>query len=76
MKERDEYRCVKCGKSGMLEVDHIEPMHKGGETWNPSNLQTLCQGCHIAKTRREQPDNRKLPPEPWARLVAELLESA
>lgn len=34
------------------EVDHITPKAEGG-TDDPSNLQTLCNTCHKAKTARE-----------------------
>ena len=47
---RDGFRCVTCGKAGRLEVDHIDP---DGDHWDPDNLQTLCRGCHIDKTRRD-----------------------
>ena len=35
-----------------LEVDHITPVHLGGET-EPVNLQTLCKKCHSKKTAKE-----------------------
>ena len=50
---RDGYRCRTCGRAGRLEVDHITPISKGGDPWNPANLQSLCRGCHLDKTRRE-----------------------
>ena len=52
--ERDAYRCVKCGRPGRLEVDHKHPLHLGGDPWRLDGLQTLCRGCHLAKTRRER----------------------
>ena len=51
---RDDYRCRKCGKAGRLECDHIKPIEQGGEVYNTNNLQTLCRGCHIEKTRNER----------------------
>ena len=51
--DRDGWRCLKCGKPGR-EVDHIKPLKWGGEMFDPANCQTLCRGCHIAKTRSEQ----------------------
>ena len=67
--DRDGYRCKACGKAGKLEVDHVVPMWQGGEKWDPANLQTLCVGCHIAKTRGEfsRPDPAR---EKWRRLIA------
>ena len=38
---------------GRLQVDHVVSEHAGGSTWDESNLQALCRGCHIAKTSRE-----------------------
>ena len=67
---RDNFRCVLCQTPGRLEVDHIIPKAKGG-TDNLTNLQTLCRGCHIQKTRTE----RGYPPRyksGWKQLVEEL----
>lgn len=50
--ERDSYRCRSCGRWGG-EVDHVVPLAAGGAEYDPANLQTLCSGCHIRKTRRE-----------------------
>ena len=50
---RDGYRCRTCGRAGRLEVDHVTPISKGGDPWNPANLQSLCRGCHLDKTRGE-----------------------
>ncbi|MDE2901758.1 MAG: HNH endonuclease signature motif containing protein, partial [Chloroflexota bacterium] len=58
---RDGYKCRSCGRMGRLEVDHVRPLNKGGDAWDLGNLQTLCRGCHIAKTRREN----ERPPRSW-----------
>ena len=58
---RDHYRCRACGRAGRLEVDHILPLARGGDRWDPSGLQSLCRGCHVLKTAAE---NRRLPPDP------------
>lgn len=39
----------------MLEVDHIVPIGRGGDMYDPANLQTLCRKCHIRKHRRVRP---------------------
>ncbi len=50
--KRDNYTCQICGvKKGEgveLEVDHIIPISKGGET-RMDNLQTLCKRCNRGK---------------------------
>ena len=71
--ERHGYRCRSCGRAGRLECDHVIPLEAGGDPYDLSNLQALCRGCHIAKTRREGPPRRV--PEPvaaWHRLVEAL----
>ena len=52
---RDCFRCRSCGASPAtqpgvhLEVDHIIPWSKGGET-ELDNLQTLCSACNQGKS--------------------------
>ena len=48
---RDNYRCVKCGDTGDLEIDHIYPISKGGKS-DLDNLQTLCHNCNYQKGNR------------------------
>ena len=43
---RDEEMCVRCKAKHPLEVHHIIPYHQGGNFLEPSNLVTLCEGCH------------------------------
>ncbi len=48
--QRDHMKCVHCGRSPAndnvtLEVDHIVPVSKGGETVE-ENLQTYCNLCN------------------------------
>jgi hypothetical protein len=53
--QRDQFRCCACGASPsvtqgvLLQVDHINPWSKGGETVI-RNLQTLCSACNQGKT--------------------------
>lgn len=53
--KRDNFKCRKCGRSPandpsiILEVDHIKPWSKGGETIE-GNLQTLCNECNQGKS--------------------------
>ena len=46
--KRDNFRCVACGSSDNLEIDHIIPIVDGGRTI-PENLQTLCYKCNHGK---------------------------
>ena len=68
---RDGWRCVRCGRAGRLECDHVTPLHRGGDAYDPANLQTLCRSCHVAKTAGE---NERDDParDAWRKLVKEL----
>ena len=49
--KRDGFKCVKCGAAGdeaRLEIDHINPVSKGGPS-TEKNLQTLCFNCNRGK---------------------------
>ena len=73
---RDGYRCRKCGSAGRLECDHVISLDRGGDPYDPDNLQALCRGCHIEKTRRENAekfDARSPQAAIWRRGVEELL---
>ena len=41
--DRDGWRCAECSAYGN-ELDHIQPIDKGGAVWDLSNLQVLCRG--------------------------------
>lgn len=53
--KRDNFKCVLCGRtpatdpSILLEIDHIIPWSKGGQT-TIDNLQTLCSLCNNGKS--------------------------
>jgi 5-methylcytosine-specific restriction enzyme A len=51
---RDGGRCRRCRRAINLEVDHIVPICKGGET-EVSNLQTLCRRCNRRKWKKLTP---------------------
>lgn len=45
---RDGHRCVYCGATKRLEVDHVRPRkHQGTDT--PDNLVTACDSCNQEK---------------------------
>lgn len=47
-----EPTCRTC-KSPADMVDHITPLHEGGQALDPSNLQSLCNHCHAVKRGHE-----------------------
>lgn len=49
--ERDRRRCVRCGSTERLEVDHVISLARGGSS-EVENLQTLCLPCNRAKGAR------------------------
>lgn len=48
---RDGFKCLHCGTSESLSLDHIYPYSLGGSD-DPSNLQTLCRPCNSSKGAR------------------------
>ncbi len=46
VRERDQNRCVKCGKDDKLHLHHIKPYSKGGQHV-VDNLVLLCNECHV-----------------------------
>jgi 5-methylcytosine-specific restriction endonuclease McrA len=49
--DRDGRKCLRCGTSEYLQIDHIVPFSKGGTT-SRENLQTLCKSCNCRKGNR------------------------
>ncbi len=52
---RDGYRCVDCGGTDHLEVDHVVRVADGGTT-DERNLRTRCRSCHRIKTAADRRD--------------------
>lgn len=59
---RDNYRCVFCGSSCRLEVDHIIPWSAGGSD-DIDNLRTLCHWCNVDRSNFKVADDnfRRIP---------------
>lgn len=49
--ERDGHRCVRCGATEHLSLDHIHPQLYGGRH-TMDNLQVLCRSCNSSKGAR------------------------
>lgn len=49
--KRDAGRCVYCGSTDNLQLDHIIPFSKGGAT-TIENLQLLCRKCNLEKSNK------------------------
>ena len=69
MLDAANWRCRKCGKAGRLELDHVQPVSKGGKWWAESNTQILCRQCHFLKTGSENRLN-SAEIEAWEAIVA------
>jgi|SRR6476661_547218 len=58
--QRDDYTCAYCGqRGGVLEVDHIQPVSKGG-TNAYDNLTTACLKCNRRKRDKSAEEFRAL----------------
>jgi 5-methylcytosine-specific restriction endonuclease McrA len=48
---RDGWRCVYCGSTGRLTLDHVVPRSRGGDSvWE--NVVTSCAPCNLRKGNR------------------------
>lgn len=63
---RDGYKCVRCGSTEDLALDHIYPWSLGGPD-SGGNLQVLCRSCNSAKGARVEVVQRGLMPPREAR---------
>lgn len=52
--------CRACGADRRLQVDHITEVADGGALYDESNLQTLCEDCHDAKTEAAKALRKRL----------------
>ena len=62
---RDDYRCVDCGTTSDLTIDHVIPLARGGRN-HESNMATRCEPCNSAKADLPPPpkQKRKMPKRP------------
>jgi 5-methylcytosine-specific restriction endonuclease McrA len=72
---RDGHRCVYCGSTGRLTLDHVVPRSRGGDSvWE--NVVTSCAPCNLRKGNRtpEEVEMRLLvkPREPTPALFVTL----
>ncbi len=51
--ERDGWKCVACGATNKLEMDHAVALMNGGSN-AITNLYALCHTCHVEKTRMDR----------------------
>ena len=74
---RDNHRCVACGEvcdKGEADVHHLIPRSLGGSD-EPSNLVTLCDGCHGAHHPNLQASLSRRFIERWAMRLARWLDA-
>src|SRR5215472_10146634 len=73
---RDKYTCVECRKPyppAELDVHHLLPRSAGGPD-EPSNLITLCDGCHAARHPKLAGRLARRVMEKWAVRLARWLD--
>lgn len=45
--QRDDHQCVRCGATDCeVHAHHAQPVSKGGDIWDMTNIETLCVPCH------------------------------
>ena len=60
--KRDGHKCIMCGSTRRLEVDHIVPISDRGSVLDQDNCRTLCHQHHVevtAEWRRSKADERR-----------------
>jgi ATP-dependent DNA helicase RecQ len=73
---RDKFKCVECGKPcnrGEADIHHLLPRSAGGSD-EPSNLITLCDGCHAAHHPKLAAGLARRAIEQWAVRLARWLD--
>lgn len=68
---RDGYRCVQCGRSNDLSIDHRQPVAKGGSD-DDENLQVMCRECNGRKGDSEVAvPSKRAARKNWTRALRE-----
>lgn len=70
---RDGFRCMYCGTSSKLTIDHVIPVSKGGKN-NFDNCVTACQPCNNKKGNRTPREAHMfLRKQPYAPTISEFI---
>lgn len=54
---RDDFKCVFCGDTRLLQMDHIQPWSNLGAD-SPRNLRTLCGECNLGRSNKRSRDDK------------------
>jgi 5-methylcytosine-specific restriction endonuclease McrA len=73
--KRDGNRCLYCGSTKNLTIDHVLPRSRGGrDTWE--NLVTSCNHCNVSKgDRTPEEANMKLAQKPFRPVHITFIQS-
>jgi 5-methylcytosine-specific restriction endonuclease McrA len=74
--EKTNYRCAYCGKKYPGHIDHIIPLHEGGDN-SINNLFISCQSCNCSKNKKSLNEWREFIAREnagWPRFNKEQLE--
>ena len=66
--ERDSSRCVRCGEPA-TDVDHRVELIDGGAPYDLTNLQSLCEACHDAKSSEARYERARRASPSWERMT-------
>ena len=71
---RDGHKCVYCGATERLTIDHMVPSSRGGKT-NFENCVTACQPCNNKKNNRTPSEAKMFPrKKPYCPTISEFFK--